>query len=163
MKYFLILLLAFLSCHNHSQYEAPDFTLPDVYGNRVRLYDHLDHGPVVIITWALWCKMCIKEVDAICPYSEELRSEMGIYIFAISQDRIGREKEVHDFSIDRHWIPNCLVLIDTARIIMDLYDIQAMPTLIAIGQNGDIAYRREGYMPGYEVEIIDTLKTLFGE
>jgi len=157
----LALLLLFLTCSHHHNYEVPDFTLPEIYGNNIRLYDYLDRGPVVIIPWALWCKMCIKELDTLKAYTDDLHSSKGFYFFAISQDKSRASPSVKLFAIDHEWILHYLVLLDTANIIRGLYDIQAIPTTIAIDQDGKIVFRWQGYRPGDEDIIADSLRNLF--
>ena len=159
--FFFIFLLIITACSHHHNYEAPDFTLPDIYGNNIRLYDYLDRGPVVIIPWALWCKICIKELDALKPYTDDLHFSMGAYFFAISQDKPRAIDQVKPFAESHEWIPHYLVLLDTANIIRDLYDIQAMPSTIAIDQDGKIVFRWLGYRPGDEDSIADKLRDLF--
>lgn len=42
------------------------YRLTDIFGNDVRLYYILDNGKhVLIVTWALWAKQSIKEIDEI--------------------------------------------------------------------------------------------------
>ena len=155
------LLILFLTCSHHHNYEAPDFTLPDIYGNNIRLYDYLDCGPVVIIPWALWCKICIKELDTLKAYTDDLHSSKGFYFFAISQDKPQAIDQVKPFAESHEWIPHYLVLLDTANIIRDLYNIQAMPSTIAIDQDGKIVFRWIGYKTGDEDSIADKLRDLF--
>ncbi len=160
---YIVLIFMFIACnHNDPQYAAPDFTLPDVYGNQVNLYSLLDQGPVVFVPWALWCKMTIKELDALKPYEDTLHL-MRIHILAVSQDKSKSVPKVLPFAISHDWVCHYRILLDTANVIRDLYDIQAMPSTIAIDMSGDIVYRHEGYKTGDEVIIIDTLKALFGE
>ena len=159
---FITIFILFVSCgRSHEGFEAPDFTLPDIYGNNIRLYDCLDRGPVVIIPWALWCKICIKELDALKPYTDDLHSSTGVYFYAISQDKPRAIDQVKPFAESHEWIPHYLVLLDTANIIRDLYDIQAMPSTISIDQDGKIVFRWQGYHPGDELLITDSLKALF--
>lgn len=163
----LLLLLFIISCASAPpepiQYEALDFTLPDVYGNDVHLYSLLDQGPVVFVTWALWNKMCIKELDALKPYEDSLHNLMRIHVLAISQDKSKSVPKVLPFAISHGWDSHYTILLDTANTIRDLYDIQAMPSTIAIDMSGDIVYRHEGYKAGDEIIIVDALKALFGD
>ena len=160
--FFFVILTLFISCgRSHEGFEAPDFTLPEIYGNNIRLYDYLDHGPVVIIPWALWCKICIKELDTLKAYTDDLHSSKGFYFFAISQDKSRSSPNVKPFAIDHEWIPHYLVLLDTANIIRELYDIEAMPSTIAIDREGKIVFKWIGYRPGDEKLIADSLRNLF--
>lgn len=45
---------------------APDFTLPDAMGNRVRLHDLLAQGPIVLIFYrGAWCPYCNLQLQAL--------------------------------------------------------------------------------------------------
>ena len=69
------------------QYQyAPDFSLEDVNGNTVCLDSLVAKGPVLMSFWALWCKMCIKELDALRKYDPKFDS-LGITTLAVSQDK----------------------------------------------------------------------------
>jgi peroxiredoxin len=161
---FIVLLLLFFSAcdHDDPQYSVPDFTLPDVYGNEVNLYGYLSQSPVVIIPWAMWCKMSIEELDALLLYGDTLHS-IRVTVFAISQDGSQYASQVTDTAFEHDWVYEYEILLDTANIIRDLYDIQAMPSTIAIDMSGDIVYRHEGYKTGDEIIIVDTLKAIFGD
>jgi hypothetical protein len=119
---FIVLLLLFFSVCNHDdpQFSAPDFTLPDVYGNEVNLYGYLSQSPVVFITWTLWCKMCIKELDALMPYGDTLHS-MHVTVFAISQDGSQYASQVMDMALEHDWVYEYEILLDTANTIHDRY------------------------------------------
>src|SRR5713226_8981017 len=50
---------------------APDFTLPDAYGNPVTLSALLDHGPVVLTfyrgDWCPYCNLTLRAYQAVLP------------------------------------------------------------------------------------------------
>jgi len=138
---------------------APNFFLFNVDGNPVILDSLLSIGPVVICMWALWCKMSIKEIDALNVYYEEFR-DMGLHVLAISQDRERSIPYVKPFVIEHGW--RYIVVLDPDNIIRELYNVQAIPTTYIIEQDGSIVVTHLGYKPGDEVTIVDTLRYLFG-
>ena len=153
--WFLIL----LTCTSH-EYSAPNLQLYDVDSNLVSLHDLIDDGPVFIGIWALWCKMCIRELDAFKPYYTEIDS-MGMTFLAISQDRERTIPQVKPFIMSHNW--QYLILLDPDNIVRDSFDIYAMPICFAIDQKGDVVFTYMGYKTGDEVIIMDTLRYLFGE
>jgi peroxiredoxin len=73
---------------------APDFSFPDLFGNRLTLSDH--RGRVVLVNiWATWCPPCVKEMPSMQALYQELRRE-DFEILAISVDVMG-SKAVEPF------------------------------------------------------------------
>lgn len=64
--------------------QAPDFTLPDVFGNAVTLSDLLKHGPVVVTfyrgEWCPYCNLQLRAYQRILPQIQSL----GATLVAIS-------------------------------------------------------------------------------
>ena len=48
--------------------KAPDFTLRDLDGKKIKLGDLEGEGPILISLWALWCRPCLEEM----PHIDEL-------------------------------------------------------------------------------------------
>ncbi len=137
--------------------DAPDFTLEDIDGNAVCLDSLISTGPVFMSYWALWCKMCIKELDALRPYYDEFDS-LGINLLAISQDKARAVPKVKPFALSHKW--KYVVVLDPDNIMRDLYHVQAMPTSFIIDQNKKIVFTHQGYKPGDEEIIIETIRGL---
>ncbi|MEO0136345.1 MAG: TlpA disulfide reductase family protein [candidate division WOR-3 bacterium] len=156
-----IISLIFLSCHQTQRnYNTPDFTLTDLFGNNVNLYHILDSGrPVLIVTWALWAKESIKELDALLSYTDELES-LNIQTLAISMDTKRSVPGILPFVVEHNWIFYYRILLDTADVFRNLYNIQALPTTIAIDRTGDICFNWLGYKSGDEKMIVDTLMVI---
>ena len=140
--------------------DAPDFTLEDIDGNTVCLDSLLTKGPVFMSFWALWCKMCIKELDALKPYFDELDS-LGVNLLAISQDKARSVPKVKPFALSHKW--KYVVVLDPDNIMRDLYHVQAMPTSFIINQDKKIVFTHMGYKPGDEEIIIEKMRDLFNE
>ncbi|NOR17713.1 redoxin domain-containing protein [candidate division WOR-3 bacterium] len=140
--------------------DAPDFTLEDIDGNTVCLDSLLTKGPVFMSFWALWCKMCIKELDALKPYFDEFDS-LGVNLLAISQDRARSVPKVKPFALSHKW--KYVVVFDPDNIMRDLYHVQAMPTSFIINQDKKIVFTHMGYKPGDEEIIIEKMRDLFNQ
>ncbi|HEC77679.1 MAG TPA: TlpA family protein disulfide reductase [candidate division WOR-3 bacterium] len=156
--FLLLLPLLFLLAEETELADAPDFTLEDVDGNTVCLDSLLAKGPVFMSFWALWCKMCIKELDALKPYYDEFDS-LGINLLAISQDKKRAVPKVKPFALSHKW--KYVVVLDPDNIMRELYQVQAMPTSFIIDQNKKIVFTHQGYKPGDEEIIIKTMRELF--
>ncbi len=138
--------------------DAPDFTLEDIDGNTVCLDSLLAKGPVFMSFWAMWCKMCIKELDALKPYYDEFDS-LGINLLAISQDKTRAVPKVKPFARSHKW--RYIVVLDPENNMRELYDVQAMPTSFIIDQNKKIVFTHQGYKPGDEKKVVAKIRELF--
>jgi peroxiredoxin len=139
---------------------APSFTLEDVDGEVVDLDALLEKGPVLISFWALWCKMCIKELDALRPFAEEFETR-NITLLAISQDKTRSVPKVKPFATSHKWAYS--VVLDPENTMRELYNVQAMPTFFIIDQNKDIVFTHQGYKPGDEELIMAKVRELCAE
>lgn len=139
---------------------APGFTLEDVNGNVVNLDSLLTKGPVLVSFWALWCKMCIKELDALRPFAEEFDSR-NITLLAISQDKARSVPKVKPFATSHKWTYS--VVLDPENMMRELYNVQAMPTFFIIDQNKQIVFTHQGYKPGDEEVIIAKVREICAE
>lgn len=137
---------------------APDFNLQDIDGNPVILDSLLAKGPVFMSFWALWCKMCIKELDAIKPYFHEFDS-LGVNLLAISQDKERSVPQVKPFAKSHNW--KYIVVLDPDNIMRELYNVQAMPSSFIISQDKKIVFTHQGYKVGDEKKIIEKMRELF--
>lgn len=137
---------------------APAFTLEDVDGNTVILDSLLTNGPVLMSFWALWCKMCIKELDALRPYAGEFDS-LNITLLAISQDKSRAVPKVKPFAASHNW--TYTVVLDPENTMRNKYNVQAMPTFFIIDQNKLIVFTHQGYKPGDEELIVAKIRELY--
>ena len=163
MKKFALILcvpMLFALAEEGEYADAPDFSLEDVDGNPVILDSLLANGPVFMSYWALWCKMCIKELDALKPFYDEF-ADMEVNMLAISQDKARSVPEVKPFALSHKW--KYVVVLDPDNIMRDLYDVQAMPSSFIINRDKKIVFTHQGYKPGDEELIIAKMRELFGE
>lgn len=112
---------------------APDFSLPALDGQRVRLSDY--RGKVVLLNiWATWCLPCVEEM----PSMERLHQKMSdedFKILAVSIDTSGAE-DVRAF-MKQHSL-NFTALIDPQNTIRSLYQTTGIPESFIIDRNGTI-------------------------
>lgn len=149
--------LAFAADKTTTMQSAPNFVLNDVDGKVIRLDSLVKKGPVIMSFWALWCKMCIKELDAMKQYFGELESLNCSYL-AISQDKSRSVPEVKPFAASHKW--KYQVVLDPDNKMRDLYKVQVMPSLFIIDRNQKIIFTHQGYKPGDEKKIIEKIRQL---
>ena len=156
----LVILFVLLACSSGTKNPyAPDFCLMDVDSNLVTLYSVLTDGPVLMVTWALWCSSARRELDSLKSYYDEFES-MGVQVLAISEDRRRSMPRVKPFALSRGW--PYIILLDPDNEIRFLYNIQAMPTSMIIDQRGEILFTFLGYQSGDEEIIVNELRYFFG-
>ena len=117
---------------------APEFSLPDMSGQQLRLSDY--RGKVVLLDfWATWCGPCREEV----PHFVELQNKLGdrgFQIIGISMD--DGPEPVHGFY--RQFKMNYPVVMGNAQI-GELYGgVLGLPIAFVIGRDGRLYSRHIG-------------------
>jgi peroxiredoxin len=112
---------------------APDFTLPALGGNTVRLSDY--RGKVVFLNfWATWCAPCREEM----PYMDYLYQGLkgrDFEMLAVSIDTKGADL-VQSFVTSYHL--TFPVLLDADQRVYRLYGLTGVPETFVINKKGDI-------------------------
>ena len=118
---------------------APDFSFPNLDGNKVSLTDY--RGKLVLLNiWATWCAPCVAEMPSMQKLYQELKDE-GFLILAVSLDESGVEA-VKPF-VEKHKLA-FPVLLDTKGEIKSLYQITGIPESFIIDQSGTIVEKIVG-------------------
>jgi peroxiredoxin len=137
---------------------APDFHLPTLDGNLVRLADF--KGKVIFLNfWATWCPPCIQEM----PWMETLyRSLKGweFEMLAVSIDEDGKEA-VRPFM--KKYSLTLPVLIDRDKKVAALYGITGIPETFIITKQGVIDFKIIGPQDWTERKWRDYFDNLLGE
>ena len=110
---------------------APDFTLPDLKLETVRLSDY--RGKLVILNfWASFCAPCRREMPALENLWQRYR-DRGLVVLALSADRDNLKRVENFVSEGDYSFP---ILLDTAGRVRKNYEIRALPTSYLIGRDG---------------------------
>ena len=116
--------------------KAPDFTLPGLDGEMVRLADQ--KGKVVFLNiWATWCPPCVDEMPSMEKLYQKLKGE-DFEILAVSIDKQGAEAVLpfmkkHDLSFT--------ALIDSKESLKYKYQTTGVPETFIIDRNGIVVER----------------------
>ena len=112
---------------------APDFTLEDASGARIKLYKF--KGEVVLLNfWATWCHGCQTEIPWFIEYEDKYR-ENGLAIIGVSIDDDGW-KVVAPFVAEKKM--NYTVVLSNEKVAK-LYAVDAPPVTLLIDREGRIA------------------------
>ncbi|MBI2469206.1 MAG: TlpA family protein disulfide reductase [Candidatus Rokubacteria bacterium] len=119
---------------------APDFTLPDLAGRRIRLAEYRGKKGVLINFWATWCVPCREEM----PTLERLWRERGatLEVLGVSLDTASKAR-VRAFV--RELGLTFPILLDPEHVAGRLYRVRALPMSFIVDQGGVVRYREIGY------------------
>ncbi len=133
---------------------APDFTLPDAKGQRLRLADY--KGKVVLLNfWATWCGPCKAEIPWFIEFQKEYQAK-GFTVLGVSLDEDGW-KVINPYAAEQKI--NYPVLLGNEEVNQLYGGIEALPTTLLIGRDGKIAYLHSGLVSQnqYKKEILQLL------
>ncbi|MGH2650617.1 MAG: peroxiredoxin family protein [Actinomycetota bacterium] len=118
---------------------APDFTLPDPSGARVKLSDFRGKKAVFLNFWASWCPSCQEEMPTMETLYREFKPR-GLEILAVSIDT--RTGDVATFT-KMHGV-TFPALLDPDQKVFKQYRASKIPTHVLIDRSGVIRAREVG-------------------
>lgn len=134
---------------------APDFELPLVDGNVVRLSDY--QGKIVFLNiWATWCGPCQEEMPSMERLYQQLKDQ-PFEILAVSIDAQGLPTVAPFVKEYKLSFP---VLIDRQNNIGRLYKATGVPETFIIDKNGIIVSKVIGYRNWSAPKVVQTLRDL---
>lgn len=131
---------------------APNYLGRDESGNKVLLEDN--KGKVVVISfWASWCTPCLKEL----PILESIQNKVGID--KIKVVAVNYKESVKQYRKIKNKFKNLDLTLthDKRGNIGKKYGIKAIPTLIIIGIDGNVALYKLGYNESSVEDVIGVL------
>ena len=135
---------------------APDFTLQQLDGEKVRLADH--KGRVVLMEfWATWCQPCRFSTPSMDVIYRQFRDQ-GVSVFLVNQQE--QDDTVRDWVAGRF---DATILMDYDGRVGRLYGLRGVPRLLVIDQDGQIRYIKSGYRGGLEHNLKLILQELLKE
>jgi thiol-disulfide isomerase/thioredoxin len=140
------------SVHKLRGMDAPDFSLPVLYGgdpsDRVRLSDL--RGKVVLLDfWASWCGVCRSQAPILDEIAGRFRED-NLVVLGINTG----DQPAQAVSLAQRQGLTYRSLFDEDGSIAGAYRASALPTLIVINPNGKIVEARQGLVHGAELERI---------
>ena len=122
-------------------YLAPDFTLPSLDGQTVRLSDFRGKKAILLNFWATWCAPCRLEMPTIDKAYQEYKSR-GLEILAVSLDA-GSNSVVKNFMDELSL--SFPALLDPDMEVLRLYRQFSIPATFLIDKQGIVRHRELGY------------------
>ncbi len=135
---------------------APDFVLPSLNGNMVRLSELRGQKAVFINFWATWCPPCRLEMPTMENAYQEYQAR-GLEILAISIDT-GPKDVIRNFM--QEYGLTFPILLDPEGEVMHLYRIFSIPASFLIDKAGIIRYKELGYRDWTDLESRKKLEAI---
>jgi DsbE subfamily thiol:disulfide oxidoreductase len=134
--------------------DAPDFILPNLAGETVRLRDL--RGKVVLLNvWATWCPPCVEEMPTLETLAARMRGK-DFVLLAVSQDE--RPKAVKPWVEERGF--TFPVLLDPRGQVGHEYGVTGYPETFVIDRQGRIVNHHAGFRDWADPEIVAALEML---
>lgn len=139
-------------------FPAPNFTFPDLNGQRVSLFDH--RGKVVLVNiWATWCPPCRQEMPSMQKLYDKFKGE-DFEILAVSIDSTGREAVDPFMQSMNLTFP---ALLDSHEEIGTLYGITGVPESFIIDKQGIVVEKIIGPLDWATPEVFHFFQELINK
>lgn len=120
---------------------APDFTVTDKNGNKVKLSDFFGK-PIVLNFWASWCPPCRKEM----PEFNKVYAQVKDDVLFLMVDMVDGQRET--IARGKKFIENSgysfPIYFDETQEAAYTYGISSIPTTLFIDKNGNISNSYQG-------------------
>lgn len=133
-----LFLLALLSGYNKDTYAQalPPVAYPDTSGKQISLKNIQGKKATLIVFWASWCAPCRKEIPSLkALYSKYKEKGVSIVSISVDQNISAWKKAVREEQMP--W-PNLANLPAAHQPVMELFGINAVPTLLLIDKDGQM-------------------------
>jgi peroxiredoxin len=139
---------------------APDFELPSMNGNKVRLSSF--RGKVVILNfWTKTCRPCLEEMPSIADLAKALKAHPNVALITITTDEDAKDARDTLKSVLGGGDAPFEVLIDAeSSVVREKYGTKLFPETWFIDQQGVIRARFDGGRSWASPMIIDLAHSL---
>ncbi len=141
--------------------KAPSFSLYNINKEKTYIDSLLGKGPIFISFWALWCKLCIQELDVFKKIYDQYET-LGLKVLAISEDGPRAINNVKSFVKGKKW--KYEILLDPDGKVRELFGVgSTMPTSFILDKKGNIRLVSRGYKKGDEKKFIKVIEEIINE
>ena len=154
-KVLLTLALAFAAIISVSAQDFPNVSVEDRSGKEI-MTKELIGKPMIVSFWAITCKPCIMELNAMNDMYYDWLDEADFEIVAVSIDDARNSSRAKAMSSE--WEFTCLY--DVNQDLKRAMNVSLTPQTFIVDADGNIVYSHSGYTLGSEVELFEKIKEL---
>ena len=159
MKFLNIFFVVMFFCHISVSQIIPSIDIKTLEGKTINTSSFDNNGdPIVISFWALWCKNCIKELEAISEIYEDWQDETNVKLIAISIDDSRNKSKLKPFVNTKGW--EYEIYHDPNSDFKRALGINQIPHTFLLNGKNEIISEHVGYTDGQEEELYDKIKKL---
>jgi len=120
---------------------APDFTVYDIQGNKVKLSDFAGQ-PVVLNFWASWCPPCKAEMPVFNEVYADLQNDIVFLMVDLVDGPRETQAKGQQYVNDQNF--SLPIYFDNDQEAYSAYGITAIPTTLFIDSDGNIVSSNQG-------------------
>ncbi len=140
--------------------QIPSVKVEDGKGKVLNTSELVDgKTPMIISFWAVTCKPCIRELDAINDVYPDWIEEANFRVVAVSTDDARFTAQARSLAEGHGWSDYTL-LYDKNGDFKRAMNVQFTPQVYVVDKDGKIVYSHTGYTPGGEYELFEQIKKL---
>ena len=159
VKLFFAVIAALVVSYSASA-QLPSVKLENRKGEVVNTSSLVDgKTPMIISFWAVTCKPCIQELDAINDAMPDWLEEADFRVVAISTDDSRFAAQARAW-VEGHGWSDYTLLYDKNGDFKRAMNVQFTPQIFIVDKKGEIVYSHTGYTPGGEYELFEIIKKL---
>ena len=156
MKFLNIFFVVMFFCHISVSQIIPSIDIKTLEGKTINTASFDNNGdPIVISFWALWCKNCIKELEAITEIYEDWQDETNVKLIAISIDDSRNTSKLKPFINSKGW--EYEIYHDPNSDFKRALGINQIPHTFLLNGKNEIISEHVGYTDGQEEELYDKI------
>ena len=114
--------------------------------------------PMIISFWAVTCKPCIRELDAVYDALPDWKEEVDFRVVAVSTDDSRLMAKAKSFAEGRGWGEDYVLLFDKNQDFMRAMNVSVVPHVFVVDGKGKVVYSHTSYVPGNELELFEAIK-----
>ena len=141
-----------------SAQDFPNVSVEDRSGKEIMTKELLGK-PIIVSFWAITCKPCIMELNAMNDMYYDWLDEADFEIVAVSIDDARSSSRAKAMSSE--WEFTCLY--DVNQDMKRAMNVSLTPQTFIVDAEGNIVYSHSGYTPGSEVELFEKIKEIANE
>tara|TARA_B100000424_G_scaffold17481_1_gene12661 strand:+ start:896 stop:1357 length:462 start_codon:yes stop_codon:yes gene_type:complete len=135
----------------------PDIDFNLFNGKKISMNELVSNGPIIMQFWAIWCAPCKKEMYYLNKIQEKYKNQ-GVSVICVNTDNLKSMPKAKAYIRQKKY--DLLIAKDPSSRIFNMLNANVMPTTIVFDYNGQIIYRKEGYMFGDEKKVESILKSI---